>query len=44
VSQGSTREEAVENIPEAIRAYLAALEADGLPIPKERFEATLVEV
>ncbi len=33
VSQGQTREEAVENIREAIAAYLESLEAHGDPIP-----------
>lgn len=35
ISQGETREEAVENIKEAIRGYIAALEQDGLPVPPE---------
>ena len=34
VSQGRTREEAITNIREAIRAYIAALEDDGLPVPE----------
>lgn len=33
VSQGKTREEAIINIKEAIRLYIAALEADKLPVP-----------
>jgi predicted RNase H-like HicB family nuclease len=33
ISQGQTREEAVENIREAIAAYLESLEAHGDPIP-----------
>ena len=44
VSQGSTREEAVDNIREAIRAYVAALEHDQLPVPEERFDTLLVAV
>ena len=36
VSQGKTREEATEDIKEAIRGYVAALEEDGLPMPEER--------
>ena len=44
LSQGSTREEAIENIKEAIRGYVAALEEDGLPVPEERFDALLVAV
>jgi antitoxin HicB len=33
ISQGQTREEAIENIKEAIAAYLESLEAHGDPIP-----------
>lgn len=33
ISQGQTREEAVENIREAIAAYLESLDAHGDPIP-----------
>lgn len=34
-SQGDTREEALENIKEAIECYLESLEKDQLPIPVE---------
>ena len=44
VSQGKTKEEAIVNIKEAIRGYVAALEEDGLPIPEERFDTLLVAV
>ncbi|GER80801.1 MAG: type II toxin-antitoxin system HicB family antitoxin [Anaerolineales bacterium] len=44
ISQGKTREEAVANIKEAIRLYIAALEEDGLPIPVENFDAMVVAV
>ena len=44
VSQGSTREEAITNVREAIRAYIAALEDDGLPVPEEHFDTLLVAV
>jgi predicted RNase H-like HicB family nuclease len=44
VSQGSTREKAIANIREAIRAYIAALEGDGLAVPEERFDTLLVAV
>jgi predicted RNase H-like HicB family nuclease len=44
VSQGTTREEAVENVREAIRLYVEVLREDGLPVPEERFEAILVAV
>jgi predicted RNase H-like HicB family nuclease len=33
ISQGQTREEAIENIREAITAYLESLEAHDDPIP-----------
>ena len=35
ISQGKTREEAVQNIREAIDAYISALEEDGLSVPEE---------
>ncbi len=44
VSQGATKEEATANVGGAIQAYIAALEAAGLPIPKEHFKALLVAV
>jgi predicted RNase H-like HicB family nuclease len=44
VSQGRTREETVANIREAIRAYIGALEDDGLPVPEEHFDTLLVAV
>ena len=44
ISQGKTKEEAIENIKEAIEAYIFALKEDGLPIPVDRLEAVLVAV
>ncbi len=44
ISQGSTKEEAVANIKEAIRGYVTALEEDNLPVPEERFDAMLLTV
>jgi len=44
ISQGRTREEAITNIQEAIRGYIAALQEDRLPVPQENFEALLVAV
>lgn len=35
VSQGASREEAVENVKEAIEAYIEVLVEDGLPVPTE---------
>jgi ATP phosphoribosyltransferase regulatory subunit HisZ len=37
ISQGRTKEEAIQNIREAIDGYIAALEEDGLLVPEERF-------
>lgn len=36
ISQGETREAAIANIKEAIAAYVAVPEEDGLPVPEER--------
>ena len=44
VSQGKTKEDATQNIREAIRGYIAALESDGLPVPEERFEVLVMAV
>jgi predicted RNase H-like HicB family nuclease len=44
VSQGKTKEEAIENIKEAIEGYILALEDDCLSIPKENFDSMMVVV
>jgi predicted RNase H-like HicB family nuclease len=44
VSQGETKESAIQNIREAIEAYILALKDDGLAIPADRFDALLVAV
>jgi predicted RNase H-like HicB family nuclease len=44
ISQGRTREEAIENIREAVQGYIVSLEEDSLQVPPERFEAILVAV
>jgi len=44
ISQGTSREEAIQNAREAIQAYIAALEEDGLPVPEDSMEALLVAV
>jgi predicted RNase H-like HicB family nuclease len=44
ISQGKTREEAIQNIREAIELYVAALEEDHLPVPIDTFDAILVAV
>ena len=33
ISQGMSRQEAIDNIKEAIRLYVAGLEEDRLPVP-----------
>ena len=44
VSQGGSRRAAITNIKEAIEAYVEALEDDGLPVPEETFEVSVVAV
>lgn len=33
ITQGRTKEEAISNIKEAIRGYIAVFEEDGIPVP-----------
>lgn len=42
ISQGSTKNEALMNIREAIELYIESLEEDGLHVPEEKFESMLV--
>ena len=44
ISQGKSKEHAIDNIKEAIEGYVAALEEDNLPVPEEKFDALLVAV
>ena len=44
ISQGRTREEAIDGIREAIRLYIEVLKEDHLPAPEERFDTLLVAV
>ena len=44
LSQGKTYEEAIANIKEAIKGYIAAMEEDHIPVPEERFETMVVAV
>lgn len=44
ISQGKTKEDALENIREAIAAYTEALKKDHLSVPPENFETLLVAV
>jgi predicted RNase H-like HicB family nuclease len=39
VSQGKTKEDAVQNIREAIEGYVLALQQDGLEVPADHFHA-----
>lgn len=43
-SQGGDKEEAIENIKEAIQGYIISLEDDGLPVPEENFDTFLLAV
>jgi predicted RNase H-like HicB family nuclease len=44
ISQGRTRDEAIENIKEAIAVYIETLEAFGDPIPEENYDSLLITV
>jgi len=44
ISQGRTRQEAIENIKEAIEGYVKALAEDGLSVPEESFSVMVVAV
>ena len=44
ISQGKTKEEAIQNIKEAISCYTHALEEDKLPVPEESFDALIIAV
>jgi predicted RNase H-like HicB family nuclease len=44
ISQGKTKEEAIDNIREAIQGYVATLEEDKLPVPPENFETLVLAV
>ena len=44
VSQGDTREEALANARDAIAGYIAVLEEDGQPVPRETFDTLVVAV
>ena len=44
ISQGETRETAVQNIREAIDMYIDCLEEDDLKVPVEKSDAMLVAV
>ena len=44
VSYGTSKEEALSNIREAIEAYVGDMEAEGEEVPQDQFEPVIVEV
>lgn len=44
VSQGSSQQDALFNIKEAIQLYIETFEKDHLPVPEDRCDAKLVVV
>ena len=44
ISQGKTRQEALENIRDAIPLYIDVLKEDGLPIPEDHLDSLLIAV
>lgn len=44
ISQGKTKEEALENIKEAIQGYIEALQEDNHQVPEEHFDTYVMAV
>jgi predicted RNase H-like HicB family nuclease len=44
ISQGGDKEEALNNIKQAIEGYILALQEDGLSVPEDRLDAIMVAV
>ncbi|MCX6678531.1 MAG: type II toxin-antitoxin system HicB family antitoxin [Methanothrix sp.] len=44
ISQGKSKEEALINIREAIRVYIAALQDDNISVPEEHFDVLVAVV
>ncbi|RIZ68440.1 MAG: type II toxin-antitoxin system HicB family antitoxin [Methylococcales bacterium] len=44
VSQGTSKEDAIVNIREAIQGYILALQEDGLAVPLKSFQTMLVAI
>ncbi|MDD2756966.1 MAG: type II toxin-antitoxin system HicB family antitoxin [Methanothrix sp.] len=44
ISQGKSKEEALQNIREAIRVYIAALQDDNISVPEEHFDVLVAAV
>ena len=44
ISQGKSKDEALINIKEAIRVYIAALQDDNISVPEEHFNVLVAMV
>ncbi len=44
ISQGKSKEDAIQNIREAIGGYVLALQEDGIAVPPDNFDAVFVAV
>ncbi|MCK4798322.1 MAG: type II toxin-antitoxin system HicB family antitoxin [Spirochaetes bacterium] len=44
ISQGKNKEEAINNIKEAIQLYIETLKEDSISIPEEHFDSMMVIV
>ena len=44
ISQGSSQQDAIFNIKEAIQLYIATFEKDHLPVPEDRLDAKLLVI
>jgi predicted RNase H-like HicB family nuclease len=44
ISQGKSKDEAITNIKEAIRVYIAALQDDNISVPEEHFDVLVAGV
>ena len=44
ISQGKNKEEAINNIKEAIQLYIETLKEDSISIPEEHFDSMMVVV
>ncbi|MRR38952.1 type II toxin-antitoxin system HicB family antitoxin [bacterium] len=44
VSQGTTREDAIRYVKEAIEGYILSLQEDGIAVPEDKLDALLLAV
>ncbi len=44
ISQGKSKEEALQNIREAIRLYISVLQDDNISVPEEHFDVLVAVV